>query len=420
MPMINRFFSDFIFILNEMAPYLLLGFIFAGILNVLMPQKTVNKYLGRNNMRSVFNAAILGVPLPLCSCGVIPTGISFYKNGASKGATNSFLISTPQTGVDSILVSYSLLGLPFAILRPIIALITGLLGGGLTNWYSQKNKTENTIQETKTEKKSLFHRLIIYPFVEFLQDIANWLVIGLVIAAIISAIIPDNFFTQFADYSFLSMLIILIASIPLYVCATSSVPIAAVLIMKGLSPGAALVFLMAGPATNAATITVIRNAMGKKALRAYLFSIISGALFFGILINEFLPVQWFTPIMTGHAEHQHEILPKWLKTASSLILGALMLHAYFSKYKYLIFKKKANNIQQTNINTMKEIKIIIEGMNCNHCKQSVLNVLNTMEEIKAADVDLNTQTATITGDNINLDLIKEEVEKIGYKFSGVK
>ncbi len=129
---ISRFVFDFIDIINKMSPYLLLGFLFAGLLKVFLPQKFIDRHLSGSGMKSVFLSSLLGVPMPLCSCGVIPTGVSLYKNGASKGATVSFLISTPQTGVDSILVTYSLLGLPFAIIRPIVALLTGIFGGVIT------------------------------------------------------------------------------------------------------------------------------------------------------------------------------------------------------------------------------------------------------------------------------------------------
>lgn len=409
------FFKDFLEILNEMSVYLLLGFLFAGILNVLIPKHKVKKFLGGNSVKSVFYASVLGVPLPLCSCGVIPTGISFYKNGASKGATNSFLISTPQTGIDSILVTYSLLGLPFAVIRPFIALVTGVVGGIFTNKIDKQIPVKPIQTTEKEEKKSVFDRLFKYAFVDFLQDIANWLVIGLLIAAFISVVIPDGFFSNYLDNDLLSMLVILVASIPLYVCATSSVPIAAVLIMKGISPGAALVFLMAGPATNAATIAVIKNAMGAKALWAYLISIIVGSLLFGYLINYFLPAEWFQIASSEHLHHEHGILPYWLKIISSIILFILILNAYWQKYKHKFLK----NIKNNNSDTMEKTTVKINGMNCNHCKQNVTNALQEIDSIKDIEVDLGTETAILSGTHINLAEVKQKVEQIGYKFGGL-
>ncbi|MDZ7739466.1 MAG: permease [Bacteroidales bacterium] len=193
------FLDELYFITTEMAPYLLLGFLFAGILYLLFPKKRVRQYMGRNKNRAVINASILGIPLPLCSCGVIPTGLSFYRNGASKGSTVSFLISTPQTGIDSILVTYSLLGLPFAIIRPIVALFTGISGGFLANSLTRNEKEEETAgnENNKPLPKGLFpkiRKMLNYAFVEFLQDIMGWLVIGLLLAALMAILIPDNFF----------------------------------------------------------------------------------------------------------------------------------------------------------------------------------------------------------------------------------
>ena len=282
-------------LVNEMAPYLLLGFLFAGILRVVLPRQIITRYMGQNNFRSVFNASLLGVPMPLCSCGVLPAGIGFYRNGASKGPTISFLISTPQTGVDSILATYSLLGLPLAIIRPVVAFVTGLLGGVLANAGERNGKEEDAgarrIEENyERSVKELFR----YGFVELIQDISKWLVIGMLVAAFLSVLIPGDFFTSTISSEYLAMLLMIAASVPLYICATGSIPIAAVLLMKGLAPGAALVLLMAGPATNIATMAVIFNTLGKRSLWFYLGTIIGGGLFFVVLVNELFPREWFT------------------------------------------------------------------------------------------------------------------------------
>ena len=200
----------------EMSPYLLLGFFIAGLLYVYFPKQKVSKYLGKNNIKSVINAALLGVPLPLCSCGVIPTGISFYKNGASKGSCVSFLISTPQTGIDSIMVTYALLGWPLAVIKTIIALITGIIGGAITNSTEKKDPANKIISDessVKTETTNKVKSLLNYAFVEFLEDIAKWLIIGLLIAALMDVIIPEGFFTTYLGNEYVSMLVILIASI---------------------------------------------------------------------------------------------------------------------------------------------------------------------------------------------------------------
>lgn len=433
MEYINQFFIDFIDILNEMSPYLMLGFLFAGILKVAFPQRFIDKYLGQKNGKSVLYASLLGIPLPLCSCGVIPTGISFYKSGASKGSSVSFLISTPQTGVDSILVTYSLLGLPFAIIRPFIALVTGYFGGLLANKFDTDERPkpeavdasscssesgcgcEASCEPENPKKRSAIYTMFKYAFVDFLQDISKWLIIGLLLAAVISVLLPDDFFSSYIGNDFIGMIVILFASIPLYICATSSVPVAAILMMKGISPGAALVFLMAGPATNAATITVLNKVLGKKTMWSYLISIIAGALFFGVLIDTVFPREWFAlGALHNHmgAHEGHWMLPKWLQWASSISLVLLILNGYFQKYSSQ--KKKLQPIK-----TISNEKIVlINGMSCNHCKNSVEKHIGALKNIRTAEVNLEQKRLRLIGENINLDLIQKEIESLGFEFGG--
>ncbi|GAB1454650.1 hypothetical protein MASR2M47_47060 [Draconibacterium sp.] len=365
---IEKYFDELWFLLLEMAPWLLLGLIFAGLLKVYFPQKHIDKFLGKPDFKSSVNASLLGIPMPLCSCGVIPTGISFFKNGASKGATNSFLISTPQTGVDSIFATYSMLGWPFALLRPIVAFVTGVVGGALTNWLIKEKpvqpispfagfkidavslgKTDTTCNDEScdcnepklTDNRHALVRAADYAFVELLQDIAKWLILGFLVAALISVALPDDFFSSFQGLGLIEILVVLAASVPIYVCATGSIPIAAVLLMKGVSPGAALVFLMAGPATNVATITVLWKTMGRKSLIIYLSTIVIGAIIFGMLTNWLIPTDWIlSKVMHIHGDgSDHEMLPGWLQLSSALLLIFSIAGGYF----YSIFKKKNTN-----------------------------------------------------------------------------
>ncbi len=395
----------------EMAPYLLFGFLFAGILKVFFPQKLLMRYMGKSNAWSSLNASLLGIPMPLCSCGVLPTGISLFRNGASRGSTNSFLISTPQTGVDSILVTYSMLGLPFAIIRPLVALVTGFSGGVLTNWLVKDKKTRDHLDEgvESKPKKSLAY-MFRYAYVEFLQDISQWLIIGLLMAALIAVLIPDNFFTEHITNDWAGMFLILIASIPLYVCATASVPIAAVLLMKGLPPGAILVFLMAGPATNIATITVLMKTLGRQTTLIYLGTIVFGAMAFGYLINQ-LPREWFAPLMTG-GDHHHEILPKWLSIGSAVTLVVLVINGYLQKY---IFTQKTEDMQDANAAGM---LVKVTGMDCNHCKNSVELNLKKIDNIDNVIADLKSQTVQIEGKDVDMEKVKETVESLGYHYEG--
>lgn len=417
---LKDFGTGLVYILTEMAPYLMLGFIFAGILHLLFPKSKVRKYMGQSSFKSTLNAAVLGVPLPLCSCGVIPTGISFYKHGASKSSTVSFLISTPQTGVDSVFVTYSLLGLPFAIIRPIVAFITGIFGGFITRIIDkQKDEPADSRTDEKDEAPSGFYpkirEMFRYSFIEFLQDISNWLIIGLVIAALISVFVPDNFFADKIPNSLLGMLIILVVAIPVYICATASVPIAAVLMLKGLSPGAALVLLMAGPATNAATMTMIGKVLGRRSLISYLLAIITGAILSGLLIDNFLPREWFSlSEHFAHLSHNHDILPLWIKYGSAILLGLLIINGYVQKYlnKHTMKEDSLsdNTLLAGNITLMN-----VSGMTCNHCRQNVENAVRSVNGVEDVTIDLASGDVSIKGNSPDLSRIRKEIESIGYK-----
>lgn len=434
---IDKYFDELWYLLLEMAPWLLLGLIFAGLLKVYFPQKHIDKYLGKSNFKSSLNASLIGIPMPLCSCGVIPTGISFYKNGASKGATNSFLISTPQTGVDSIFATYSMLGWPFAVLRPFVAFFTGVVGGVLTNIFIKEKPEKKASQFTgfkidtstlgksdatciddscgcdkpKTEdKRHSLLRAADYAFVELLQDISKWLIIGFLVAALISVALPNDFFSSFKGLGLLEILVILAASVPIYICATGSIPIAAVLLMKGVSPGATLVFLMAGPATNVATIAVLGKTMGRKSLIIYLSAIIGGAIVFGLLTNWLIPADFILSKMVHiHGDgHEHEMLPQWLQMASALFLVLSIVGGYF--YSFIKKKNKMGKVEG--------VTVKVTGMTCSHCEATVKRNLESLTGISTVVADNKSNTVKITGSDINLKLVKETVNGLGYTFVG--
>jgi uncharacterized membrane protein YraQ (UPF0718 family)/copper chaperone CopZ len=422
MEYITTYFTVLFELTADMAPYLLLGFLFAGLLKVFLPQNMMNRYLGKSSFRSVVNASLLGIPLPLCSCGVLPAGISLYKNGASKGASVSFLISTPQTGVDSVLVTWSMLGLPFALVRPVAALFTGVFGGVMTNKLEHEKKSpEEKPQDFKAIKqKPSLKAVLDYAFVEMMADIAKWLVIGLLIAALISVLIPDNFFQELQISGILGMLIILVASIPLYICATSSVPIAAVLLMKGLSPGALLVFLMAGPATNAATMTVIGQNLGRKTLTIYLTALIVGSLVFGLFLDYFLPGSWFLPVLDMLDGHHHGLLPEWLTYGSAVVLTLLLINSFVQQYKAKRQMKKQKEDQPQFMIDVPALVIGVEGMTCEHCKAKVENGLRGKINITNAVADIENDTVKLYGDNIDLEKTGQIVNELGYLYTGIE
>ncbi len=277
----------------EMSPYLLFGFFMAGVLSVLISPQAVERHLGGRGVWPVVKASAFGVPLPLCSCSVIPVTMSLEKHGASKGAAISFLLSTPQTGVDSIFVTYSLLGPVFAVLRPVAALITGVVGGSLVDVFEGEPKVGSsaTGKVCKDEccaeqhNKGRLARVFRYGFVTLPRDIGGPMLVGLIVAAGISAMVPDDFFAETLGTGIGAMLVMMLLGVPVYVCATASVPIAAALIAKGVTPGAALVFLMTGPATNAASLVTIWRQLGRVPALTYLVTVGVSAIVFGLVLD---------------------------------------------------------------------------------------------------------------------------------------
>ncbi len=335
------------------------------------------------------------------------------------------MISTPQTGIDSLLATYSLLGLPLAIIRAFVALITGIIGGVLTNIFNKENILENKSQKVVAEKISntkgskRFLGMFKYAFVEFLQEIVTWLVIGLALAALVAVLVPDDFFATYINNNFAGMLILLIAAIPLYVCATASVPIAAVLMLKGFSPGAALVFLMAGPATNLATMAVLGNVFGRKTLLIYLFSIISGALLFGGLIDTVFPQDFFQKslVLNNIGEHSSHLLPEWMKIAASVILGLLIINGLYREHLRGLIKKIFPPKQISRITSK---TLIIKGITCNNCKIKIESNLKKIDGIDQVEIDIKSSEVKISGDEIETTQIQKMVEDLGYDYQGEK
>ncbi|MCH4156640.1 MAG: SO_0444 family Cu/Zn efflux transporter [Muribaculaceae bacterium] len=402
-------------LVNQMSPYLLFGFLIAGVLHAFVPHSIYARHLGGNDWKSIVKAAILGIPLPLCSCGVIPTTVSLRKNGASRAASTSFLIATPQTGVDSIAATYSLLGLGFAIVRPVVALVTAMLGGKLVQTFGGKTDKTDTemecdscgfsVEHTSLKKKIV--ETLKYGFINMMQDVGKWLLIGLLLAALISVLVPDDFFARFATTPLVNMLIVLAIAVPMYICATGSIPVALTLMMKGLSPGAALVLLMAGPATNIASILVIGKVFGKRTTLVYLISIMVGALGFGLLIDYALPLSWFKTGMVGMSmESCHAMGASPISITCSIAFVALLMWAFISKF--------INSVKLKNNSKMKK-EYQIKGMVCNHCKANVEKNLAKVAGVNSVTVDLERGIAYVDG-NPDDNQIAKTVNDLGYEF----
>jgi len=326
MDIVRQILVDFWATIAEMSPYLLFGFFVAGVLSVLISQHVVERHLGGRGMLPLLKASVFGIPLPLCSCGVIPVAVSLHKHGASKGATIAFLLSTPQTGVDSIFVTYSLLGPVFAIFRPLAALVTGLFGGCLVDVFGKHGERAEAPAPCSDEccnEKGVKGRLrngAKYAFVTLPRDIGKAMLVGLLIAALISVVVPDGFFAEKLGRGIGAKLLMMVLGIPLYICATASVPVAAALMVKGLTPGAALVLLMTGPATNAAGLVTIWRALGRRTALPYLLAVAGCALGAGMLLD-FLAFDVNLPVVSAH---HHEVLPAVVKHISAVVLLLLL------------------------------------------------------------------------------------------------
>ena len=409
--MIENFILELWSLMKDMSPYLLLGFLIAGILSVVISPTSVEKNLGGKGLFPIVKASLFGIPLPLCSCGVIPVATSLYKHGANKSATTSFLISTPQTGVDSILVTYSLLGPIFAIFRPIAALLAGIVGGlavEIADNGSEPNVKPST--EVIDNNKSFFTRIYEYGFISLPQDIGKPLILGIMVAAMISMVVPDDFFASYFDNEFMGLIIMMFAGIPIYVCATASVPIALSLMSIGLSPGAAFVFLMTGPATNAATISTVWKILGKKTAFIYLLAVSGSSLVAGFFINLFS-----SEIGSHIHNHDHWMMPVWLQIVSSVLLLIILANSLLRLYFPTMFM--GNEIVERN---EADLVVSVGGMTCNHCVNSVSNAISEVTNVEDVDVDLGSGETKINGNNINIDEVVEAIISSGYSAEVVK
>ena len=324
-------------VLGQMSPYLLFGFLAAGVLSVCIPADWVERHLGRSGMRGVLAASLVGVPLPLCSCSVIPVSASIRRHGASRAATTSFLLSTPQTGVDSIAVTYALMGTVFAVFRPVVALATGILGGLLVRVLGEADEKVEPLEAQsccctqacceETPRRSIVVRALAYGFITLPRDIGLALLVGVAIAGAMSALVTADQLEPYLGGGIGAILLMMAAGVPVYVCATASVPIAVGFMHVGASPGAALAFLIAGPATNAATFTTLWKLLGGRSAALYLLTVGVSALGGGLLLDALFPEpkSW----MPSLPAHVHDAGPAgWLPHVWALVLLAVLGLSY--------------------------------------------------------------------------------------------
>ncbi len=340
MDYVARYFDMLWAYLLVSAPYLLFGFLISGIVNQYLTVNRIKSWLGKSNISSVLKASAFGVPLPLCSCSVIPAAVTLRKGGASNAATSSFLISTPESGIDSISLTYALIDLPMAILRPIAAFISASFAGLLQmnfNKFELEEKEEGVKSccskpsncSSQKGKSSKIQEILTYGFIKLVDDLAGWLALGILLGALIELVIPQNFFMDLGHFE--NRLVILLVGVPLYICASASTPIAASLMLKGLSPGAALLFLLVGPATNISNIAVLQKYIGKKGVFINIISIIFVGLAFSY-IADYLYLNFVNlKISSAISEHQHNH-STWWQQISAVILSILILKSLINDF----------------------------------------------------------------------------------------
>ncbi|RUM36422.1 MAG: permease [Desulfobulbus sp.] len=335
-------------LLLESSIFILFGLLVGGLLKMFLSPAYVANHLGTGRFSSVFKAALLGIPIPLCSCGVLPAAASLKKQGANNGATTAFLISTPESGVDSISISWALLDPVLTIARPVSAFISAFVAGTAENFINPPEKQpasspdlscpvdnccdgENCPPEEHKRHHSLIDKIgkgIHYGATDLWADLAGWFFVGLLLAGIVTALVPASLISRHLGGGLSSMLLMLAFGIPLYICATASTPIAAAFIMKGVSPGTALVFLLVGPATNITSLSVLIGLLGKRATMLYLATIAIVSVLCGLAVDAIYAGLGISAVaVVGQAA---EILPHKLMLAATLLLLGLSIRPLYS------------------------------------------------------------------------------------------
>lgn len=392
-----------------LAPSLIFGLLIAGILHVFVKKDRISSHLGRRGFRSSMKAALIGVPLPLCSCGVLPAALGLRRDGASKGAVTSFLISTPQTGVDSIAVTWGVLGWPVALAKVIAAFLAGVIGGTIAD--KSGNGLDNGGAATgcaEIETGSIPSRIWNYFFGTIFRDIYRWLALGIIVSALITTFLEPG---QLSEYTVLEgslgLLAALAIGIPLYVCSIASVPIAAGLIYAGFPVGSALVFLMAGPATNAATMGAVRKSLGTRVFLIYILTVIGVSLAAGGVLNS-LNISVSGIQHTGHANNS---ILSFMTTGSGILLITGI--AWFAVKDILRYLKKLFRNDKAD----SAFQMQIEGMGCSSCSITVTNALSELPGVLSVTVSALTGNALLSIDrsgNFDPGIAVGALEKMGY------
>ncbi len=423
MDMVVALISACWLVLGQMAPYLLFGFLMAGVLSVAITPEWVERHLGGRGFGPVFKSSLFGIPLPLCSCGVIPVMASIRRHGAGRGATVGFLLSTPQTGVDSIFATYALLGPVLAVYRPLVALVTGVVGGLAAQVFDPDRSGGETDASgvpactasccSDGPRRGLVARALEYGFVTLPRDIAKPLFVGILIAGAMSVFIQENFLAAYLGGGLVAMLVMMAVGIPIYVCSTASIPIALGFMHMGASPGAALVFLISGPATNAAAISVVWQLLGRRTAIIYLATAALGALLAGISLDALY--NYLPPAMVPMAHHAEAHASGWVGNASAVALLIILLASLFEKRSAVV---KGETAGKEGVSAMTDrITIRISGMTCSHCVNTIARALRQTSGVREATVDLDSGQAVVSGEDLDTQALLHAIRDLGYEAS---
>ncbi len=416
--LLQHFFEETWLLTATMATLLLLGFAVAGLLSVFISPTWLERHLGRPGLASVFKASLFGVPLPLCSCGVIPVAASLRQHGASRAATTAFLLSTPQTGVDSIMITWTMLGPLFAIFRPIVALLTGILGGGLVQSFVPEDTAAGVEAAAQVDDRptTWVGRMIAawtYATVTLPADIGRALFYGILIAGLIATVVPENFLSGYLGAGALSIALMMIVGIPIYVCATASVPLAVGLIAMGATPGAVLAFLVAGPATNAATITTINRVLGSRTMVIYLITVAVSAFGGGLLLDWLLPrAAEAIPRLSGLA-HEHGGVG-WFEHLGGVALVVVLLWSWWRSRQEEDCCASAECDPSAAVRGTETVFEVV-GMTCSHCATSVERAVNEVAGVTSNRVRLDGGLVHVSGDDVSADAIIAAIDGLGYR-----
>ncbi|NLF69157.1 MAG: hypothetical protein GX575_08875 [Candidatus Anammoximicrobium sp.] len=386
---------------------MLLGTAIAGLVHVLLPPGFIHRRL--QGPSGVLKAVGIGVPLPLCSCGVIPAGLGLKQDGASNGACIGFLISTPQTGVDSILVSGSFLGWPFALFKVVVAALTGLVGGWLADALTgDGNGTAETPAADAPAAGRRGVRELLAHGLEIIRSVWLWLAFGIVASAAIQVFVPPELLNGLGSLGVLpSALAALAISMPLYVCATASVPIAAALVAGGLPAGAALVFLIAGPATNVATIGAVYRRFGGRVLAVYLGTIVAGSILGAVAFETLLS----NTVPHSTTAHEHGLPPWWAQASGLLLLGLFASFAIADARHWWRRRTAGTATPQS------ELRVAVQGMRCANCVARVERALQKLAGVQSCVVRLDPGEAVIHG-AVDEARVRQTIRDAGYQTEG--